>query len=101
MSDTISTIIIIILIITIAGMILAIPAKIASNKGYSFLGFLIFAICFYPVALIISLILDDKNNGDYESESERAEALLVYKKLLDEGAITKEEFEEKKRELLG
>ena len=72
-----------------------------SNKGYSFLGFLIFAICFYPVALIISLILDDKNNGDYESESERAEALLVYKKLLDEGAITKEEFEEKKRELLG
>ena len=37
MSDTTSTIIIIILIITITGMILAIPARIARDKGYSFL----------------------------------------------------------------
>lgn len=101
MSDTTSTIIIIILIITIAGMILAIPAKIASNKGYSFIGFLIFAIFFYPAALIVALIIDDKNIDDYDSETDRAEALLAYKKLLDEGAITKEEFDEKKRDLLG
>ena len=100
MSDTTSTIIIIILIIVLAYMILAIPAYIARNKGYSFLGFLIFSIVCFPAALIVSLILDDKNIY-YESESDKAEALLAYKKLLDAGAITKEEFEEKKRELLG
>lgn len=38
MSDTSYTIIIILLVIVIAYMILTIPARIARDKGYSFLG---------------------------------------------------------------
>ena len=45
-----------------------------------------------------------ENNNDYsvsESNTFNPEELLQYKKLLDAGAISKEEYEEKKKELLG
>lgn len=79
-------------------IILPIPARIASKKGYSYIGFLVFAIFFYPIALIVALIIDDKIS--YKSESDKAEALLKYKQLLDEGAITQEEFDKKKKEYM-
>ena len=42
--------------------------------------------------------MPDKTQG---KEASDAEALLAYKKLLDSGAITQEEFDEKKRSLMG
>lgn len=88
----------IIFLLVIIFVILPIPARIASKKGYSYIGFLVFAIFFYPIALIVSLLIDDKNS--YKSESDKADALIKYKQLLDEGVITKEEFERKKSEYL-
>lgn len=48
--------------------------------------------------LILFLIIDEKNM--YRSEGNKAETLLKYKKLLDEGIITQEEFDKKKKEYL-
>lgn len=98
MDDAIIVLIIFIIVLIISYLILSIPARIARNKGYSYIGFLLFGIFCFPAALIVSLIIDDKNV--YNSERDKAEALLAYKKLFDEGAITKEEFEEKKRKYM-
>lgn len=87
-----------IFLIIILFIIIPIPARIASKKGYSYVGFLVFAIFFYPIALIVALLIDDKNS--YKSESDKADALLKYKQLLDEGAISQEEFERKKKEYM-
>ena len=85
-------------LILILFVVLPIPARIARNKGYSYIGFLVFAIFFYPIALIAALLINDKDSQ--KSESDKAEALLKYKQLLDEGAISQEEFDRKKREYL-
>lgn len=49
-------------------------------------------------------VKDSKSTGigklDEQEQAENLEALLKYKKLLDDGVITKEEFEQKKKELL-
>lgn len=70
-----------------------IPARIAKKKGYSFAAFYVFGIVLFIVALIVSLVMPDK-------KANRASELVSYKKLLDEGVISQEEFESKKRELL-
>ena len=70
-----------------------IPARIAKKKGYSFPLFYVFGVFFWLVALIVSLVMPDKNANN-------ASELVSYKKLLDEGVITQEEFDKKKRELL-
>lgn len=49
------------------------------------------------IGLIIALVLPDRNAPARESA---ADSLMKYKQLLDQGAITQEEFERKKRELL-
>ena len=46
--------------------------------------------------LIVVLLLPDKN----EAKESNVDALLGYKQLLDSGAITQEEFDAKKKELL-
>lgn len=48
------------------------------------------------VGLIVVLLLPDKN----EAKESNVDALLGYKQLLDSGAITQEEFDAKKKELL-
>ena len=57
--------------------IIQIPARIASKKGHSFIGFLVFAIFFYPFALIVALLIGDKTS--YSSEADKAEALTKFK----------------------
>lgn len=79
-----------------------IPAKLASNKGYSFGLFYFFGVCFWLPALIVALVIQDKTSGSQTTAraSDNADALLKYKQLLDAGAITQEEFDVKKGELL-
>lgn len=100
MDNGTSTILLIYLIILLVYIfvILPIPARIARGKGYSYWGFIVFAFFFWPIALIVSLLIGNKM--EYKSETDKAEALVKYKKLLDEGAITQEEFDKKKAEYL-
>jgi len=36
------------------------PARVAGRKGHSFLGFFIFSLFFWPVALIVAYVVDDR-----------------------------------------
>jgi len=84
--------------------------NIAKKKGYSFGGFFLLGLFFFIIGLVIVLCLDDKSEekNDYNvidlnqkpQPVSPAEEILQYKKLLDEGIITNEEFEEKKKQLL-
>lgn len=71
---------------------------IGEKKGYgaglSFCaGFFLFIL-----GIIIMAVVPDKNGKEEEVTS--ADALLKYKELLDAGAISQEEFDVKKKELL-
>ena len=78
-------------------LIAVVPARIAKKKGYSYAGFYVFGIFVWPAALIVSLCIKDRTN---EAAAEGANALKAYKELLDSGAITQEEFDAKKAEIL-
>lgn len=69
-----------------------ISGKCANKKGYSFGAF--FALGFFIpiVGLIVALVIQDK-------QSHMVDDLVKYKLMLDEGIVTKEEFEQKKKEL--
>ena len=70
--------------------------KQAPQKGYSENAFFCLGFFLGVIGLIIALVLPSK-----QSESiSNADAILKYKQLLDQGVITQEEFEAKKRELL-
>ena len=70
--------------------------KFGARKGY------VDAACFAAgfflgiIGLIVILLLPDKNS----EKKSAADDLLSYKQLLDSGAITQEEFDAKKKELL-
>ena len=70
--------------------------KFGGKKGYGDAG--CFAAGFFLgiIGLIVILLLPDKNEG----KKTTAEDLMSYKNLLDSGAITQEEFDAKKKELL-
>ena len=72
-------------------------SNIASDKGYSALGFYFFALVLFFPALIVVLFLPDKY---IQEEKNNAELLLLYKKLYDEGIIEEQEYLDRKKELL-
>jgi len=36
------------------------PARVARRKGHSFLGYFIFSLVFFPLALIVAYMVDDR-----------------------------------------
>ncbi len=36
------------------------PARVAARKGHSFLGYFIFSLFFFPLAIIVAYLSDDK-----------------------------------------
>ena len=38
------------------------PARVAGRKGHSFLGFFIFSLFFFPAAVIVAYIVDDRTH---------------------------------------
>ena len=36
------------------------PARVAARKGHSFLGYFIFSLVFFPAALIVAYMVDDR-----------------------------------------
>ena len=92
-----------------ASILLAlIPAYIAKNKGRSAGLWWLYGLFLFWIALIHALLLSDKTAKPavtvVRTAPSPAEAKLKmlkqYKELLDSGAITQEEFEEKKKTLL-
>ncbi len=82
-----------IFILIISLLLAVIPARIAKKKGYSYAGFYVFGVFLWLIALIVSLAIRDKN-------VDNSQQLINYKKLLDEGVISQDEFDRKKSELL-
>lgn len=37
------------------------PARVASRKGHSFIGYFIFSLIFFPAALIVAYLIDDEH----------------------------------------
>lgn len=101
-------IIVLFVILAVKVGIALIPANIAKKKGYSFAGFFIMGIFFFLLGLIVSLCLDDKTvqpndiiiqkPDNYNSSV--ADEIKKFKELMDNGVISSEEFEAKKKDLL-
>lgn len=89
-------------IILVIAIIFGIVCKnIAKDKGYSEIGFFFLGFFFPIIGLIIALCLNDKNaQNEIYMKQTAPQQLLEYKKLLDMGVITPQEFEAKKRELM-
>lgn len=65
------------------------------------MAFELFAFILGIVALIVVLLIDDKNIMPKNNGVSSADEILKYKQLLDQGVITEEEFQNKKKELMG
>ena len=81
-----------------------IPATIAKNKGYRFGLWWLYGLVLFIIAFIHALTLRDKNAPALPvvfSGQSNAGELEKYKELLDTGVITPEEFDEKKKQILG
>jgi len=39
------------------------PARVAGRKGHSFIGYFIFSLFFFPLALLVAYLSDDRTGG--------------------------------------
>ena len=98
-----------IVVLAIAAGLGFIPATIAKKKGYSFGLWWFYGWMLFIVAIIHVCLIPDKNApqthpaGAVHRPPPRgtADEIMKYKELLDTGVITPEEFEAKKKQLLG
>ena len=96
-----TTMIVAIIVGAICGMV---TQGIMTPKGYSERASFAVGLFLSVVGIIIACVLPPKDgyaSTTTSTESDKAKALREYKALLDEGAISKSEFDAKKRELLG
>lgn len=107
-SGVLSVVIPIILILIIKICLGILVGNIAKKKGYSFAGFFILGLFFFIIGLIVALCIYDKSaqintltNVLKTAKTSNTEELLHLKELLDKNIITQEEFEQKKKRLLG
>ncbi len=95
------------IILAIAAALGIIPGKIAEKKGHSFWLWWFYGWMLFIFAIIHVQFIEDYTKAETESQNRALEnkasapdQLLKYKQLLDAGAITEQEFQEKKRQLL-
>lgn len=69
----------------------------ARKKGCNAFGFGVMGLILGIIGLIIALVVPNRKAREAFTA---AESLEKYKRLLDQGIITQEEFDQKKRELL-
>ena len=60
---TVMDVLIAILVFCIVVAIAFWPARVAARKGHSFLGYFIFSLIFFPAALIVAYVVDDRSVG--------------------------------------
>lgn len=101
------------IILCAAAVLAIIPANIAKEKGYSFGLWWFYGWMLFIVAIIHVSLLPDKNentNAYGRSSSipyvpstsiSAADELKQYKDLLDQGVITEEDYEKKKKQIMG
>ena len=96
-----------IIILLIAAGLGLIPANIAKKKGYSFSLWWFYGWMLFIVAIIHVQFIPDKNAPMEQNTFKHihigkssADELRKNKELYDQGVLTKEEFEEKKKQLL-
>ena len=83
-----------------------IPAFIAREKGYSFGLWWFYGWMLFVVAIVHVALIPDKHSPPPPPPRPRAplcgaaDEIRRYKELLDDGVITREEFEQKKTQLL-
>jgi len=39
------------------------PARVAGRKGHSFIGYFIFSLVFFPAALLVAYLVEDRTQG--------------------------------------
>ena len=95
------------LTLVIAAGLGIIPGKIAEKKGHSFWMWWFYGWMLFIVAIIHVQFIDDKTKIEEirkaKEEEKRIAApdqLLKYKKLLDEGAISEQEYQTIKKQIL-
>jgi len=99
-------------VLAIAALLGLILANIAKEKGYSFGLWWFYGWMLFIVAIIHVQFIPDKNAGKTEyhpgsipychpSQTNSAYEIRQYKELMDRGIITEEEFEKKKKQILG
>ncbi len=105
MSDFFSKYAVLLIVLFLIRVILSIViASFAKKKGKSFALFFVLTLLFSAVVGILVLLISvsmNNNRVEYEPKSTSADEIRKYKMLLDSGAITQEEYEEKKKQLLG
>ena len=92
-----------IIILIIAAVLGLIPANIAKRKGHSFGLWWFYGWMLFIVAIIHVQFIEDYNAPKAVppfSAASSADEIRKYKELYDNGTITKEEFEAKKKQLL-
>lgn len=101
-----------VVVLALAAVLGIIPGSIARDKGYSFGLWWFYGWMLFIVAIIHVSLIPDKNNTSYapivpytdprstQPPYSAADEIQKYKQLLDVGAITQEEFDAKKRQLL-
>lgn len=45
------------------------PARVAARKGHSFLGYFIFSLFFFPLALLVAYLSNDRNGPTHSAPS--------------------------------
>lgn len=100
-----------IIVLVMAAILGLIPACIAKSKGHSFVLWWVYGWMLFIVAIIHVQFIPDLNKKNTEKHSSTipyapsslgtvADEIQKYKSLLDEGAITEDEYQEKKKQLL-
>lgn len=93
-----------IFVLAIAAVLGLIPANIAKKKGHSFGLWWFYGWMLFIVAIIHVQFIEDYNapkQNTISVSSGTADELEKFKKLLDTGVISQEEYDQKKKQLLG
>lgn len=80
-----------------------IPGLIGKSKGYDFFNWYVYGVLLFIIALIHSLCLSSKKHNYHSLNQMQESPLEEIRKmglLRDEGYITEEEFQEKKKKVL-
>lgn len=85
----------IIIIMSILPIVIAVKLAKERNENTTLWGIL--ALLFGWIAVLILACISSGNNG--KNESEQVDLLYKYKKMFEDGIITKKEFEDKKEEI--
>ena len=86
--------------LTVAAGLGIIPGKIAESKGHSFWLWWFYGWMLFIVAIIHVQFIEDKNKKEPQPMRNIPDDLNKYKQLFDSGAITEQEYETKKKQLL-